>query len=108
MKKRNKLNKKETELLKPILKPGYVLDETIFGITFTRDEIVSWEDIPLGEEARRRGGIHIKRTSWTPRNEQALNLGYTDYISDEPIVEIKYFTRQPNSISFEKCLEVSN
>jgi hypothetical protein len=108
MKKRNKLNKTETDMVVELMKPSFILtDETSYG-THTKDVVISWEDIPKGERAKAHSGIHIKRTTTIIADEMAYEMGLVDSITNEPIVEISYFTRPPSSISFEKYLVVSN
>ena len=108
MRNRNKLNKNETTMVVELIKPGFILtDETSYG-SHTKDVVISWEDIPKGERAKAHSGIHIKRTTTIIADERAYNMGLVDSITNEPIVEISYFTRPPSSISFEKYLAVSN
>ena len=103
---RNKLNKKETSMVLEVLKPGFVLTDETFGSSHTKDVIISWEDIPKGERAKATSGIHIKRTTTIIADEMAYTMGQVDSMTNEPIVEISYFTRPQHHISFEKCLAV--
>ena len=104
MKKRNKLNKKETTMVLELITPGFILIDETMGGWHTKDVVISWGDIPIGERAKASGGIHIKRTTTIIADEMAYTMGKVDSITNEPVVEINYYTRSPNHISFEKHL----
>ncbi len=108
MKNRNKLNKKETSMVVEQITPGFILTDKTDGSCHTQDVVISWEDIPKGERAKTNSGIHIKRTTTIIADEMAYHMGFVATITNEPIVEISYFSRPPSSISFEKYLKVSN
>ena len=108
MKNRTKLNKKETTMVLELIKPGFILLDETMGGWHTKDVVISWEDIPNGERAKTSGGIHIKRTTTIIADEMAYTMGEVDSITNEPIVEISYYTRSPNHISFEKYLTQQN
>lgn len=104
MRNRTKLNKKETTMVLELITPGFILTDKTNDCWHTKDVVISWEDIPKGERAKTSLGIHIKRTTTIIADETTYNMGFVDSITSEPIVEISYYTRSPNHISFEGYL----
>tara|TARA_R110000868_G_scaffold10831_3_gene52423 strand:- start:629 stop:985 length:357 start_codon:yes stop_codon:yes gene_type:complete len=104
MRIRKNLNQKETNMVKKIIKPGFILMDSTFGGKHTKDIVISWEDIPLMEKPKSKCGIYIKRTETIIADEMNYNMGIVDSITNETIETISYFSRYPSQISFEKHL----